>query len=65
MHVGEMRILRWMCGHTSSDKIRNKDIRDKIDMASVVDKMRKRDWDDFDKVHLRLLFMELWYFAIT
>ncbi|KAG5594303.1 hypothetical protein H5410_035535 [Solanum commersonii] len=40
MHVAEMRMLRWMCGHTRSDKIRNEVIREKVGVASVVDKAR-------------------------
>lgn len=35
-----MRMLRWICGHTGRDKIRNEDIQDKVGVASVVDKMR-------------------------
>ncbi|XP_060189176.1 uncharacterized protein LOC132618126 isoform X2 [Lycium barbarum] len=41
MKVAEMRMLRWMCGHTRSDRIRNEDIRDKVGVASVEDKMRE------------------------
>ncbi|KAG5606376.1 hypothetical protein H5410_027868 [Solanum commersonii] len=41
MHVAEMRMFRWMCGHTRSDKIRNEAIREKVGEASVVDKLRE------------------------
>ncbi|XP_060191726.1 uncharacterized protein LOC132621465 [Lycium barbarum] len=39
--VAEMRMLRWMCGNTRSDRIRNEVIRDKVGVASVEDKMRE------------------------
>ncbi|KAG5576697.1 hypothetical protein H5410_056831 [Solanum commersonii] len=38
----EMRMLRWMCGHTRRDKIRNEVIPEKVGVASVVDKPRAR-----------------------
>ncbi|KAG5596494.1 hypothetical protein H5410_037726 [Solanum commersonii] len=41
MHVAEMRMLRWMCGHTRSDRIRSEVIREKVGVASVVDKGRR------------------------
>ncbi|KAK4373490.1 hypothetical protein RND71_008874 [Anisodus tanguticus] len=41
MNVAEVRMLRWMCGHAKRDKIRNDDIRDKVGVASVEDKMRE------------------------
>ena len=40
MNIEEMRMLRWMCGHTRKDKIRNEDIRGKIGVADIEDKMR-------------------------
>ncbi|XP_070040431.1 uncharacterized protein [Nicotiana tomentosiformis] len=36
-----MGILRWMCGHTMKDKIRNEVIRGKVGVASVEDKLRE------------------------
>ncbi|XP_070007264.1 uncharacterized protein [Nicotiana sylvestris] len=41
MKVAEMRMLRWMCGHTRMDKIRNEDIREKVGVAPMEDKMRE------------------------
>ncbi|XP_070030741.1 uncharacterized protein [Nicotiana sylvestris] len=41
MKVAEMRMLRWMCGHTRLDMIRNEVIRDKVDVAPIEDKMRE------------------------
>ncbi|XP_070029783.1 uncharacterized protein [Nicotiana sylvestris] len=39
MKVAEMRMLRWMCGHTRMDKIRNGDIQEKVCVAPIDDKM--------------------------
>ena len=39
--VAEMRILRWMCGKTRMDKVRNEDIRSLVGVAPVEDKMRE------------------------
>ncbi|KAM2249069.1 hypothetical protein ACFXTI_003764 [Malus domestica] len=41
MGVVEMRMLRWMCGHTRKDKIRNMDIRGKVGVAEIEGKMRE------------------------
>ncbi|XP_070026581.1 uncharacterized protein [Nicotiana sylvestris] len=41
MKVAEMRMLRWMCGHTRKDKIMNEVIREKVGVASMEDKLRE------------------------
>jgi hypothetical protein len=39
MSVSEMCMLRWICGHTRKDRIRNDDIRDKLGVASIQEKL--------------------------
>ncbi|XP_070039112.1 uncharacterized protein [Nicotiana tomentosiformis] len=55
MKVAEMRMLRWMCGHTRLDKIRNEVIQDKVGVAHVEAKMREaslRWFGDIKKRHI-------------
>ncbi|KHN15591.1 hypothetical protein glysoja_045002, partial [Glycine soja] len=37
--IAEMRMLRWMCGKTRQDKIRNGAIRERVGVAPIVEKM--------------------------
>ncbi|XP_019259176.1 PREDICTED: uncharacterized protein LOC109237335 [Nicotiana attenuata] len=41
MEVAEMRVLRWMCGHTRLDRIQNEVIWDKVGVAPIEDKTRE------------------------
>ncbi|KAF3685039.1 hypothetical protein FXO37_01010 [Capsicum annuum] len=41
LKVAEMRMLRWMCGHTRKDRATSEIIREKVEVASVEDKMRE------------------------
>ncbi|XP_070002244.1 uncharacterized protein [Nicotiana sylvestris] len=48
-----MRMLRWICGHTRLDKIRNEVIRDKVGVAPVEAKMREARFRWFGHVKRR------------
>ena len=41
MRAVEMRMTRWMCGHSRFDKIRNEVIRGKIEVKSIEHKIRE------------------------
>ena len=37
--VAEMRMLRWFCGHTMRDRVRNEVIRDRVGVAPIGEKL--------------------------
>ena len=41
LKVAEMRMLRWMCGLTRRNRVKNDVIQEKVGVASVEDKLRE------------------------
>ena len=37
--VAEMRMFRWICAHTRRDRVRNDDIRDRLGVAPIEEKL--------------------------
>ena len=51
--VAEMRMIRWTCGYTRVDTIRNKVITDTVKIAPIEDKMRETRLELFGHVMRR------------
>jgi hypothetical protein len=39
LSIAEMRMLRWICGHTRRDRVRNDDIHERLGVAPVEEKL--------------------------
>ena len=39
LSVAEMRMLRWICGHTRMNRVRNDDKRDRLGVAPIEEKL--------------------------
>ena len=39
LSIAEMRMLRWFCGHTRRDRVRNEVIRDRVGVAPIEEKL--------------------------
>ena len=57
MMVAEMKMIRWICGHTRLDKIRNEVIRGKIGVVSMENKIRHARLRWFD--HIRRMDIDV------
>jgi len=51
--VAEMRMIRWMCGYSRLDRIRNGVIRDLVKVAPIGDKLRETRLQWFGHVKRR------------
>ncbi|KAG2648673.1 hypothetical protein PVAP13_1NG059050 [Panicum virgatum] len=53
LSVAEMRMLRWFCGHTRRDRVRNEVIRDRIGVAQIEEKLTQHRLRWFGHVQRR------------
>ena len=51
--VAEMRMIRWMCGYTKLDRLRNEIIRKSVGVAHIEDKLRESRLSWFGHVKRR------------
>jgi hypothetical protein len=50
MNVVEIRMLRWICGHTRKDRIKNDNIRDKLGITPIQEKLVQHRLRWFDHI---------------
>ncbi|AQK40494.1 La-related protein 6B [Zea mays] len=55
LSVAEMRILRWICGHTRLDRVRNDDIHNRLGVEPIKEKFIQHRLRWFGHVHRRPL----------
>ena len=53
LSVAEMRMLRWICGHTRMDRVRNGDIRDRLEVAPIEEKLVQHQLRWFGHIQMR------------
>ena len=53
LSVAEMRMLRWIYGHTRMDRVRNDDIRDRLEVAPIEEKLVQHQLRLFGHVQRR------------
>jgi hypothetical protein len=55
LSVAEMHMLRWICGHTRFDRVRNDDIHDRLGVAPIEEKLIQHRLRWFGHIHQRPL----------
>jgi hypothetical protein len=55
LSVAEMRMLRWICGHTRRDRVRKDDIRERLGVAPVEEKLVQHCLRWFEHIQRRLV----------
>jgi hypothetical protein len=53
LSVAEMRMLRWICGHTRRDRVRNDDICERLGVAPVEEKLMEHHLRWFGHIQRR------------
>jgi hypothetical protein len=53
LSVAEMRMLRWICGHTRLYRVRNDDMRDRLGVAPTEEKLIGHRLRWFGHIHRR------------
>ena len=51
--VAEMRMIRWMCGYTKMDRIRNVVIKERVGVAPLEEKLRETRLRSFGHIKRR------------